>query len=72
MCHGAGEAKFCQFAGFVAMKNVRNNRVARSLLVGTMIPLTSVMFSPRSSPCVLGSSTITAPSMYGWILQTNT
>ena len=54
------------------MKNVRSSRVARSLLVGTVMPLASVMFSPRSSPAVFGSSTITAPSMYGWILQTNT
>lgn len=54
-----------QFAGWVALKKVRNRRVARSLLVGTVIPLTSVIDSSRSSPGVPGLSTITAPNIYG-------
>src|SRR5262245_55827596 len=54
------------------MKNVLNSRVAKSLLVGTVMPLISVMVFPRSRPVVAGSSTMTAPNMYGWMLHVKT
>src|SRR5882762_5339914 len=72
MCQGAVDLKSCQFDGLVAMKKTRSNRVARSLLVGTVMPVIKVMVSPRSSPGVAGLSTMTAASMYGCILQKNT
>src|SRR5690348_16878939 len=60
---GALEAWFCQFPGLVAIKKVRNSLVARSLLLGTVMPLINVIELPRSSPAVFGLSTMTAPNM---------
>src|SRR5262245_14763617 len=54
------------------MKKVLSRRVARSLLVGTVIPLINVTLLPRSRPVVAGLSTMTAPNMYGWMLHVKT
>src|SRR3990172_7172608 len=54
------------------MKNVGTSRRARSDAVGTVMPLNREIACPRSSSAVAGSSTMTAPNMYGWILHQNT
>ena len=63
--------KSCQFFGFVTMKNARMIRQYRSESVAIVLPPAYVALLPKSSPTVVGSSLMTAPSMNGCILQTN-
>ena len=56
----------------VNVKNAFKSCVARSLLVGTVIPFINVISSPRSKPSVEGSSAITAPNINGCNLHPNT
>ncbi len=63
---------FCQLAGAVMLKNFCTSSEMMSASDGTFSArLLTLSFLPKSRPGVSGSSTTTAPSMYGWILQTN-